>query len=185
MTASPLTGVHVLDLSWVMVGPASGRSLADLGADVIKVESSKRIDPVRTLGPFKDGKMGPERSVSYHNLNAGKRCITVDIRKPEGREIVLRLCEWADVVLESFTPGVLDELRLAYADLSGRNPKIIMASTSILGQTGPEAKGTSGVGTMGAAMSGATYQFGWPDRSPCGPWGPWTDAVTPRFIVTS
>lgn len=185
MTASPLTGVHVLDLSWVMVGPASGRSLADLGADVIKVESSKRIDPVRTLGPFKDGKMGPERSVSYHNLNAGKRCITVDIRKPEGREIVLRLCEWADVVLESFTPGVLDELRLAYADLSGRNPKIIMASTSILGQTGPDAKGTSGVGTMGAAMSGATYQFGWPDRSPCGPWGPWTDAVTPRFIVTS
>ncbi|MGO9606661.1 MAG: CaiB/BaiF CoA transferase family protein [Candidatus Binataceae bacterium] len=183
--SSPLTGVHVLDLSWVMVGPASGRALADLGADVIKVESSKRIDPVRTLGPFKDGKMGPERSVSYHNLNAGKRCITLDIRKPEGREIVLRLCEWADVVLESFTPGVLDELRLAYADLSARNPKIIMASTSILGQTGPDAKGTSGVGTMGAAMSGATYQFGWPDRPPCGPWGPWTDAVTPRFIVAS
>ncbi len=183
--SSPLTGIRVLDLSWVMVGPASGRYLADLGADVIKVESSKRIDPVRTLGPFKDGKMGPERSVSYHNLNAGKRCITIDIRKPEGRELVLRLSEWADVVLESFTPGVLDELRLAYADLSARNPKIIMASTSILGQTGPEAKGTSGVGTMGAAMSGATYQFGWPDRLPSGPWGPWTDAVTPRFIVAS
>ena len=184
MTA-PLTGIHVLDLSWVMVGPASGRTLADLGADVIKVESSKRIDPVRTLGPFKDGKMGPERSVSYHNLNAGKRCITLDIRKPQGRDLVLRLCEWADVVLESFTPGVLDELHLAYRDLSARNPKIIMASTAILGQTGPDAKGTSGVGTMGAAMSGATYQFGWPDRPPSGPWGPWTDAVTPRFIVAS
>jgi len=182
---SPLTGIHVLDLSWVMVGPASGRSLADLGADVIKVESSKRIDPVRTLGPFKDGKSGPERSVSYHNLNAGKRCITLDIRKPEGRDLVLRLCEWADVVLESFTPGVLQELRLAYPDLSARNPKIIMASTALLGQTGPDAKGTSGVGTMGAAMSGATYQFGWPDRLPSGPWGPWTDAVTPRFIVAS
>jgi len=184
MTA-PLTGLHVLDLSWVMVGPASGRALADLGADVIKVESSKRIDPVRTLGPFKDGKMGPERSVSYHNLNAGKRCIALDIRKPQGRDLVLRLCEWADVVLESFTPGVLDELRLAYRDLSARNPKIVMASTAILGQTGPDAKGTSGVGTMGAAMSGATYQFGWPDRPPSGPWGPWTDAVTPRFIVAS
>lgn len=182
---SPLTGIHVLDLSWVMVGPASARSLADLGADVIKVESSKRIDPVRTLGPFKDGKMGPERSVSYHNLNAGKRCIALDIRKPEGRDLVLRLCDWADVVLESFTPGVLDDLKLAYVDLSARNPKIIMMSTAILGQTGPEAKGTSGVGTMGAAMSGATYQFGWPDRPPCGPWGPWTDAVTPRFIVAS
>jgi benzylsuccinate CoA-transferase BbsF subunit len=183
--AAPLDGIHLLDLSWVMVGPVSGRYLADLGADVIKVESSRRIDPVRTLGPFKDGKMGPERSVSYHNLNAGKRCIALDIRKPEGRELVLKLVEWADVVLESFTPGVLDELRLGYRELSARNPRVIMASTAILGQTGPDAKGTSGVGTMGAAMSGATYQFGWPDRPPCGPFGPWTDGVAPRFIVAS
>ncbi len=183
--AAPLAGVHVLDLSWVMVGPASGRYLADMGADVIKVESSKRIDPVRTLGPFKDGKMGPERSVSYHNLNAGKRCIAIDIRRPEGREIVLRLTQWADIVLESFTPGVLETLHLCYSDLRQRNERIIMASTSLLGQTGPYAKGTSGVGTMGAAMSGATYQIGWPDREPAGPFGPWTDAVTPRFIVAS
>jgi benzylsuccinate CoA-transferase BbsF subunit len=184
MTA-PLDGIHVLDLSWVMVGPVSGRYLADLGADVIKVESSRRIDPVRTLGPFKDGRSGPERSVSYHNLNAGKRCLALDIRKPEGRELVMRLAQWADVVLESFTPGVLDELQLGYRELSRRNPKLIMASTAILGQTGPDAKGTSGVGTMGAAMSGATHQFGWPDRLPCGPFGPWTDGVAPRFIVAS
>jgi benzylsuccinate CoA-transferase BbsF subunit len=163
----------------------SGRYLADLGADVIKVESSRRIDPVRTLGPFKDGKSAPERSVSYHNLNAGKRCIALDIRKPEGRELVMRLAQWADVAIESFTPGVLDELQLGYRELSARNPRLIMASTAILGQTGPDAKGTSGVGTMGAAMSGATYQFGWPDRPPCGPFGPWTDGVAPRFIVAS
>jgi benzylsuccinate CoA-transferase BbsF subunit len=183
--SAPLDGVHVLDLSWVMVGPASGRYLADMGADVIKIESSKRIDPVRTLGPFKDGKTGPERSISYHNLNAGKRCIAIDIRRPEGREIILRLAKWADVVLESFTPGVLETLQLGYSDLRQRNDRIIMASTSLLGQTGPYAKGTSGVGTMGAAMSGATYQIGWPDREPAGPFGPWTDAVTPRFIVAS
>jgi benzylsuccinate CoA-transferase BbsF subunit len=183
--AAALEGVHVLDLSWVMVGPASGRYLADMGADVIKVESSKRIDPVRTLGPFKDGKTGPERSLSYHNLNAGKRCVAIDIRRPEGREIVLRLADWADVVLESFTPGVLETLQLGYPDLRQRNERIIMASTSLLGQTGPYAQGTSGVGTMGAAMSGATYQIGWPDREPAGPFGPWTDAVTPRFIVAS
>lgn len=185
MTAPPLAGVHVLDLSWVMVGPASARYLADMGADVIKVESSKRIDPVRTLGPFKDGKSGPERSLSYHNLNAGKRCVALDIRRPEGRELVLRLAKWADVVLESFTPGVLETLHLGYPDLRQRNARIIMASTSLLGQTGPFAHGTSGVGTMGAAMSGATHQIGWPDRAPAGPWGPWTDAVTPRFIVAS
>src|SRR3984893_11244710 len=182
MTA-PLDGIHVLDLSWVMVGPVSGRYIADLGADVIKVESSRRIDPVRTLGPFKDGRSGPERRVSYHNLNAGKRCISLDIRKPEGRELVMRLAQWADVVLESFTPGVLDELQLGYLVLSERNPRLIMASTAILGQTGPNAKGTSGVGTMGAAMSGATHQFGWPDRAPCGPFGQWTDGVAPRFIA--
>jgi crotonobetainyl-CoA:carnitine CoA-transferase CaiB-like acyl-CoA transferase len=182
---TPLQGVKVLDLSWVMVGPVSGRYLADLGANVVKVESSRRIDPVRTLGPFKDGRSGPERSVSYHNLNAGKRCITLDIRKPEGRELVLRLAEWADVSIESFTPGVLDELHLGYRELSARNPRLIMASTAILGQTGPDAKGTSGVGTMGAAMSGATHQLGWPDRAPTGPFGPWTDGVAPRFIVAS
>jgi benzylsuccinate CoA-transferase BbsF subunit len=184
MTA-PLADIHVLDLSWVMVGPASARYLADMGADVIKVESSKRIDPVRTLGPFKDAKTGPERSVSYHNLNAGKRCVALDIRRPEGRELVLRLAQWADVVLESFTPGVLETLHLGYSDLRQRNARIIMASTSLLGQTGPYAQGTSGVGTMGAAMSGATHQIGWPDREPAGPWRPWTDAVTPRFIVAS
>ena len=183
--SAPLAGVNVLDLSWVMVGPASGRYLADLCADVIKVESFKHIDPVRTLGPFKDGKTGPERSVSYHNLNAGKRCVAIDIRRPEGREIILRLAKWADVVLESFTPGVLETLQLGYADLKQRNEQIIMASTSLLGQTGPYAKGTSGVGTMGAAMSGATHQIGWPDREPAGPFGPWTDAVPPRFIVAS
>ena len=136
--SAPLAGVNVLDLSWVMVGPASGRYLADMGADVIKVESFKRIDPVRTLGPFKGGKTGPERSVSYHNLNAGKRCIAIDIRRPEGREIILRLAKWADVVLESFTPGVLETLQLGYSDLKKRNERIIMASTSLLERLGDD-----------------------------------------------
>ena len=72
MTAS-LTGLRVLDLSWVMVGPMTGRYLADLGADVIKVESRKRIDPLRTLGPFVDAVSHPERTLSYHFINAGKR----------------------------------------------------------------------------------------------------------------
>jgi benzylsuccinate CoA-transferase BbsF subunit len=183
--AAPLNGIRVLDLSWVMVGPVSGRYLADLGADVIKVESRKRIDPLRTLGPFKDGKAGSERSVSYHNLNAGKRGIALNMKEPRGREIILRLVDWADVVLESFTPGVLESLQLDYPNLKGRKPGIIMASTSILGQTGPHASGTSGVGTMGAAMSGASGLIGWPDRAPWGTFGPWTDGVTPRFIVAA
>ncbi len=183
--AGPLEGIRVLDMSWVMVGPVSGRYLADLGADVVKVESRSRIDPLRTLGPFKDGKPGVERSVSYHNLNAGKRGLAINIKEPRGRDVILRLVDWADVVLESFTPGVLESLRLDYANLKARKPDIIMVSTSILGQTGPHAAGTSGVGTMGAAMSGASGLLGWPDRPPCGTYGPWTDGVAPRFIVPS
>lgn len=183
--SSPLEGMHVLDLSWVMVGPVSGRYLADLGADVIKIESRGRIDPLRTLGPFKDGKPGPERSVSYHNLNAGKRSATINLKAARGREIILRLVDWADIVLESFTPGVLEGLELDYKHLRQRKRNIIMLSTSILGQTGPHAVGTSGVGTMGAAMSGASFLLGWPDRPPFGTFGPWTDGVAPRFIVAS
>lgn len=184
MTA-PLEGIRVFDMGWVMVGPVSGRYLSDLGADVVKLESSRRVDPLRTLGPFKDNKPGLERSISYHNLNAGKRSITVDLQDERGREAILRMIDWADVVIESFSPGVLDKLKLDYPHLKARNPKIIMVSTSLLGQTGPHARGTSGVGTMGASMSGASQLLGWPEHAPCGTYGPWTDAVAPRFIVPS
>lgn len=183
--SAPLAGIRVLDLSWVMVGPFSARYLADLGADVVKVESSSRIDPLRTLGPFKDGIPGPERSVSYHNLNAGKRSITLDLKSEAGRAVALKLTAWADIVLESFTPRVLRSMRLAYDDLRTVRPDLIMVSTSIAGQTGPYASDLMGVGTMGAALSGATFLIGWPDRPPVGPFGPWTDEVTPRFIVSS
>jgi benzylsuccinate CoA-transferase BbsF subunit len=183
--SAPLEGLRVLDMGWVMVGPVTGRYLADLGADVVKLESSRRVDPLRTLGPFKDGKPGLERSISYHNLNAGKRSLTVDVKNARGREVILRLVEWADVVIESFSPGVLDELDLGYPLMKERNPAVILVSTCLLGQTGPHARGTSGVGTMGASMSGASLLLGWPGHTPCGTYGPWTDAIAPRFIVPS
>lgn len=183
--SAPLEGLRVLDMGWVMVGPVTGRYLADLGADVVKLESSRRVDPLRTLGPFKDGKPGLERSISYHNLNAGKRSLTVDVKHARGREAILRLVEWADVVIESFSPGVLDELELGYPILQARNPQVILVSTCLLGQTGPHARGTSGIGTMGASMSGASLLLGWPGHAPCGTYGPWTDAIAPRFIVPS
>lgn len=183
--SAPLEGIKVLDLSWVMVGPFSTRYLADLGADVVKVESSTRIDPLRTLGPFKDGVVGPERSVSYHNLNAGKRSIALNLKRAEAQDIVKRLTRWADIVVESFTPRVLRGLALTYEDLKLVKPNLIMVSTSIGGQTGPYADEITGVGTMGASLSGATFLMGWPDRPPVGPFGPWTDEVAPRFIVST
>jgi benzylsuccinate CoA-transferase BbsF subunit len=182
---APLHGVKVVDLSWVMVGPLSARGLADLGAEVVKVESSTRIDPVRAMPPFKDGAFGVERSLSYHNYNADKRCVCLNLKHPGGREAVVRLARWADVLIESFAPRVLTGLGLTYAQLREENERLIMVSTSIAGQTGPHSGSTKGLGTTGAALAGATFLVGWPDRAPVPPFGPWTDEVTPRFIVSA
>jgi benzylsuccinate CoA-transferase BbsF subunit len=181
-TGPPLAGVRILDLSWVMVGPFSVRSLQRLGADVIKVESSGRIDPLRTLPPFPGGRPDPDRSLSYHFINGGKRAVDLDLRSPEGRDVALRLAEQADVVIESFTPGVVERLGLGYAELSARKRDIVMVSTNVAGRA---ESGTqrSGVGTLGAAMSGVLSLVGYPDEPPYGPYGPWTDAIAPRFIV--
>jgi benzylsuccinate CoA-transferase BbsF subunit len=183
-TPPPLSHVRVLDLSWVMVGPMSGRYLADLGADVIKVESSQRIDPLRTLGPFRDGVAHPERTLSYHFINAGKRSLTLNLGTEAGRAIVRRLVREVDVVIESFTAGTLERMGLGWEQLRVESPRLIMAASCLFGQTGPH-RTASGVGTLGAAYSGASLLVGWPDRAPTGPFNAWTDAVTPRFLVTA
>jgi benzylsuccinate CoA-transferase BbsF subunit len=183
--APPLEGLKVVDMGWLMVGPESARCLADLGADVVKLESGVRRDPMRAIGPFKNGVSGPNRSFAYHAINAGKRSLTLDVKDVRGREVVLRLARWADVFIEAFTPGVLDSLKLSYEYLSQVNPGLIMVSTSVLGAQGPNSEGTSGTGNMGSAFAGATNLMGWPDRDPMGPYGPWTDSVTPRFIVST
>jgi benzylsuccinate CoA-transferase BbsF subunit len=180
---APLSGLKVLDMGWLMVGPMSARYLTDLGADTIKLESRKRRDPLRALGPFKDGKKGPERSLSYHMINAGKRSVALNLKT--GRELALKLVAWADVLIESFSPGVIDDIGYSYDFLKTLNPGLIMVSTGILGRTGPYGRGTSGTGTTGASFAGATGLMGWADRSPTGPHGPWTDSVAPRFVVSS
>lgn len=183
--ASPLDGIKVLDMGWLMVGPASARYLTDLGAETIKLESRKRLDPLRSLGPFKDGRPGPERSLSYHKINASKRSIAINLRLEQGKKIARRLANWADILIESFTPGAIDEMGLSYDTLRESNPGLIMVSTGILGRTGPYGKGTSGTGVTGASYAGATALLGWKDRKPYGPRGPWTDAVAPRFVVSA
>lgn len=184
MSAPPLANLRVLDLSWLMVGPTSGRYLADLGADVIKVESSKRLDPLRTLGPQRDGKPYPERTPAFHLYNAGKRGLALDLSGETGRGIVRRLARHVDVVIESFTAGTLDRMGLGWERLHAENPRLVMAASCLFGQTGPY-RAASGVGTLGAAYSGASLLVGWPDRTPNGPFNAWTDAVTPRFVVAA
>jgi CoA:oxalate CoA-transferase len=140
--AYPLDGVKVLDLCRVLAGPFAGRMLADLGADVVKVEPPEG-DVSRTFGKR------PE-SAYFRQQNAGKRAITVDLREPDGRELVCRLAARADVVLENFRPGVMDRFGLGWADLAARNARLVMLSISGFGQDGPERERASYAGVIHA-----------------------------------
>jgi crotonobetainyl-CoA:carnitine CoA-transferase CaiB-like acyl-CoA transferase len=179
-----LEGLKVADLSWVVAGPMIGRVLADYGATVVRVESSWRVETNRLVGPFRDGVQHAENSASYGNCNAGKLGVTLDLSLQEGRDVVLDLIKWADVVVESFSPGVMEKWGLAFADIQKVNPTVIMVSTSLLGQTGPMAN-FAGYGNIGAAISGYQNIVGWPDRPPLGPFGPYSDYVGPRFSLVA
>jgi len=177
-----LADVRILDFMWVMAGPAATRMLADYGAEIVRVESTRHIDTARTLAPFWQGAPGLERSGIFQNLNAGKRMTTLDLRNPEGRAVVLDLVRWADVVTESFAPGRMRALGLDYETLRAVNPRLVMVSTCLMGQTGPRAS-FAGYGNLAAAISGFSNLGGWADRPPAGPFSAYTDYVSPRFIA--
>ena len=131
--AGPLEGITVLDLTWVLSGPYGAMVLCDLGAEVIKVERPPHGDLARTTGPHINGVSG-----YFMSINRGKKSISIDLAKKEGKELFLKLVEQADVVVENFTPGAMDGLGLGYEALRERNPRIIYAATSGFGQTGPD-----------------------------------------------
>ncbi len=177
-------GLRVADFSWVAAGPLTAKALADHGATVVRVESSTRIDLIRQLPPFMGGILDLEHSRWYANVNTSKLGLTLDLSAPDGRELARRLCDWADVVIESYTPGVMARLGLGYEELRRDHPELIMLSTCLMGQKGPWAS-YGGYGNHGAGISGFHLITGWPDRIPCGPAGPYTDVVTPRFLVAA
>lgn len=178
----PLTGLRVLDFFWVVAGPAATRNLADYGATVVRIESSKRVEAARTIGPSVGGEPGTENSGVFSSVNAGKFGLTVDPSHPLGREVVLDLVRWADVVTESFTPKAMRAWGLDYEALRRVRPDIIMLSSCLMGQSGPLAM-FAGFGNLAAALAGFVNVAGWPDRAPAGPFGAYTDYVTPRFIL--
>jgi benzylsuccinate CoA-transferase BbsF subunit len=180
----PLAGVKVLDLMWVMAGPAASRVLADYGATVIHIESSKRIDTARTMAPFITGMPGPENSALFQSLNAGKYGVTLDLSSEQGRDVVLDLVRWADVVMESFSPKAMRAWGLGYEALRAVKPELIMVSTCLMGQTGPLAS-FAGFGSLASAISGFHNLTGWPDRPPAGPFGAYTDTFAPRFTAVA
>jgi len=180
----PLEGLKVADFSWVGVGPISGKYLADHGANVIRIESSTRADNLRTAGPYKDDEDGWNRSQFFGEFNTSKRSLTIDLKHERAGEITQRILEWADVVLESFTPGAVDRLGIGYEAARKANPGVVMVSTCLMGQTGRAAH-MAGYGYHAAGVAGFFELTGWADRPPVGPWNAYTDTVAPRFLTTT
>ena len=139
MTA-PLAGLVVLDMTRLLPGPAATMHLADLGADVIKVEDTGEGDYMRDFPPAVPNASGKPVNPSYEATNRGKRSIAVDLKTAEGRAVLLRLAERADALIEGFRPGVLDRLGLGWETLHAANPKLVLCSLSGYGQTGPLAQ---------------------------------------------
>ncbi|AGB71684.1 MULTISPECIES: CaiB/BaiF CoA transferase family protein [Rhizobium] len=163
----PLSGIRVIELARVLAGPWAGQMLADLGADVIKVENPDGGDDTRQWGPpFVEGKDGENLSAAYyHSANRGKRSITADLKTEEGQELVRRLVKTADVVIENFKLGGLVKYGLDYESLRKINSRIVYCSITGFGQTGPYAS-LAGYDYIVQGMSGFMSITGEPDGQP-------------------
>ena len=139
MRSAALSHVRVLDLSRVLAGPWASQVLADLGADVVKVERPGVGDETRSWGPpWLPGSDGGEREAAYFaSTNRGKRSVTIDLSRPEGQALVRRLASWADVLLENHKVGALARRGLGYGDLAPLNPRLVYCSISGFGRSGP------------------------------------------------
>ena len=175
-----LEGVKVADFAWVGVGPIISKALADQGATVVRMESSKRPDVLRLMPPFKGRTAGINNSAFMAMFNTSKYGLALDLGHEEGRGVAKKIIGWADVVLESFTPGTIGRFGFDWETLSRENPGLIMLSTCLSGQTGPR-RDMGGFGNQGAALAGLHAITGWPDRTPTGPFGAYTDFIAPRF----
>jgi crotonobetainyl-CoA:carnitine CoA-transferase CaiB-like acyl-CoA transferase len=167
-TAGPLAGLRVLDLTWVLAGPYATRLLADHGADVIKVESRLRQDPTRfSPGMWLRPGAGPDDSGYFLNFNRGKRSVAVNMKTAAGQDVVRRLADRCDVVIDNYSPGTMSRWGLGHEDLAARRPGVIAVSMSGVGETGPWRNAVTFADTL-AAMSGLTYETADPGGTPQG-----------------
>jgi crotonobetainyl-CoA:carnitine CoA-transferase CaiB-like acyl-CoA transferase len=189
--AGPLSHIRVLDLSRIMAGPWASQVLADLGADVIKVERPGVGDDTRAWGPpFLKDKDGAETRESgyYLSVNRGKRSITLDLDKPEGQRVVRALAARSDIVLENFKAGTLQRFGLDYESLKAINPRIIYCSITGFGQTGPKRDAPAYdfmIQAMGGLMSVTGEADGKPGGGPQKVGVPITDLMTGMYAAVS
>jgi formyl-CoA transferase len=167
----PLSGIRVLELGQLIAGPFCGQLLADFGAEVVK-------DPMRNWGQVKSDGM----SLWWPIISRNKKCITLNMRTEEGREIAKELISSCDILIENFRPGTMEKWGLSYEILNEINPRLIMVRVSGYGQTGPYAK-RPGYASIGEAMGGLRHVIGYPDREPCRAGISIGDTVTGMFAA--
>jgi crotonobetainyl-CoA:carnitine CoA-transferase CaiB-like acyl-CoA transferase len=179
-TATPLLGgLRVLDLSTMIAAPTTATILGDYGADVVKVEMPGTGDFVRRFGRQKDG-----QGLYWKALSRGKRSVALDLRRPEGRDLVLRWVEQFDVLIENFRPGTLERWGLAPADLRAANPRLVVLRVTAYGQDGPY-RDRPGFGTLAEALAGLASVSGFEDRPPLLPAYPLADIMAGNLGATA
>mgnify|MGYP001446702409 FL=1 len=165
--ARPLDGYRGLDFGWVLAGALPGMILADMGAEVLKVETRQRMDYMRLGRPIVGDEPDPEQHPLFHNVNRGKLSIALNTTKPEALDLIKNLVTHCDVVVENFSPGVMHRLGLGYDVFSAIKPEIVMASISSNGQTGPLRDLRAYAPSIGA-LSGLDSTLGYEGERPLG-----------------
>ena len=161
--AAPLRGIRVLELGSLVAGPFCGKTFADFGAEVIKIEPPGEGDPLRKWRKLRNG-----TSLWWQVQSRNKKSVTCDLRRPEGQEVVRRLARRAHVVVENFRAGALEKWNLGWSELSRGNPKLVLVRISGYGQDGPYS-GRPGFAAIAEGMAGFRYITGFPDRPPARP----------------
>jgi len=173
--------LKIAAFNWAMVGPLTLKFFADYGATVVRVETSLRPCVTRTSAPFKDNSAGINRSGYFNHFSANMMSLSLNMNSPQGMEVAKELIGWADVVMENFTPGVMDKWGLGYEALTKIKPGIIMVRQNGFGIEGPY-KNLAAFGMILAAIAGIPQYIGWPDRGPLPVGvGAYTDCISPRF----
>lgn len=178
-STAPLAGIRVLDLSTMIAAPLTATQLADYGADVVKVEMPGAGDHVRRFGAQKDG-----LGLYWKALSRGKKSVSLDLRHPDGKAVLLRWIEQFDVLVENFRPGTLERWGLAPADLRAVNPRLVVLRVTAYGQDGPYRE-QPGFGTLAEALAGLAAVSGFEDRPPLLPAYPLADIMAGSLGATA
>jgi crotonobetainyl-CoA:carnitine CoA-transferase CaiB-like acyl-CoA transferase len=175
-------GIKIVEFAWVVVGPSTSRYLAEHGATVVKVESHKRLESNRVNGPFVNNEPTMDSSMFFGRHNPNKYSVSIDMNSRGGMELAWKLIKWADIVTESFSPGMVERWGIGYEDVRKVRPDIIYFSSSMQGRGGPHTS-YRGYGQNACNFSGFVEISGWPDRMPSMPYGAYTDYVCCRFAA--